>query len=377
MAGIKDKKIKGVHRVTKRLAGGGLRVYYYAFRGGPRFWVADGKAWPQDPAYAIAYAKAIEGAPTGIVHPGQHSTAAVIERYRTSIHFARLAPHTRADYEKYLIAFETEFGLDPIAMFEEKASLAEIREWKDRWAHSPKLYDYATSVVTRLLNWAKDEDACIAMHCHIGVARVYKTDRAGIVWQPEEIEALLAVANEREARIVVAASEGGLTPQDLGALDRKNVQRTPKGRRIFLQRRKTKAPMGIPFTPALARLIDATPMDQEHLVVPLDGHELTPLRASQIVRDLKDRANAAAEVDSSLTHVRDCLRLYDMRGTAATALLRAGCTLNEIAVSMGWGLRQAANIIENYAALVPEVSDEVLRKLEAARARADTDGEAR
>ncbi|SFU68152.1 hypothetical protein SAMN04488527_110100 [Aliiroseovarius crassostreae] len=40
-----------------------------------------------------------------------------------------------------------------------------------------------------------------------------------------------------------------------------------------------------------------------------------------------------------------------MRGTAATELLRAGCSLQEIAVTMGWGLRHAGNIIERYAAL--------------------------
>ncbi|MEY8840180.1 hypothetical protein AB9K41_14235, partial [Cribrihabitans sp. XS_ASV171] len=93
----------------------------------------------------------------------------------------------------------------------------------------------------------------------------------------------------------------------------------------------------------------------------------TPERASGIVRDLKARANAAAEEDSTKIHIRDELRLYDMRGTAATELLRAGCSLNEIAVTRGWGLRHAANIIEKYAAVVPEVADEVLDKLNAQR----------
>jgi hypothetical protein len=98
-----------------------------------------------------------------------------------------------------------------------------------------------------------------------------------------------------------------------------------------------------------------------------------PERASQIVRDLKDRANEAAETDEMKTPIRDELRLYDLRGTAATALLRAGCTLNEIAVTMGWGLRHASNIIEKYAALVPEISDEVLEKLKVAHDRAQAE----
>jgi hypothetical protein len=77
--------------------------------------------------------------------------------------------------------------------------------------------------------------------------------------------------------------------------------------------------------------------------------------------------NAAAESDPKAITIRDELRLYDMRGTAATELLRAGCSLNEIAVTMGWGLRHAGNIIEKYAATVPEVADEVLAKLTIAR----------
>ena len=155
---------------------------------------------PGDPEYAIAFADALRSAPTGIKTIGLHSTAAVIDRYRKSAHFMKLKPRTQSDYEKYLTAFEAEFGEDPVKMFEEKASISEIRVWKQKWKHSPKQYDYATSVVTRLLNWTKKEDASIDMHHHVGVERLYKSDRADIIWLPEEVHALLAVANEREAK---------------------------------------------------------------------------------------------------------------------------------------------------------------------------------
>ena len=52
-----------------------------------------------------------------------------------------------------------------------------------------------------------------------------------------------------------------------------------------------------------------------------------------------------------------------MRGTAATNLIRADCSLREIATYMGWGLRHASNIIETYVRLVPEESDRVAEKL--------------
>ncbi|WP_295536895.1 tyrosine-type recombinase/integrase [uncultured Thioclava sp.] len=362
-------RLKGIHQVRKRLANAKIREYHYAFRGGPQFWHSDNGVAIGSPDYVAAFSNAAKpGRLTKIPDIASGSTTrAVIERYRRSLHFQKLAERTQSDYEKYLKSFDTEFGVDPIKMFEEKESLGEIRTWKEQWSHSPKSYDYATSVVTRLLNWARDEDVALSNHHHVNVARLYKSNRSEIIWLPEELRALLAVANDREARVVIAASEGGLTPQDIGILTRDRVQNTPKGRRLLFKRSKSKKVTSIPVTPALAKLIDETPNEQKQLIISLDGRRPQPERASGIVRDLKARANAAAATNTTLYHIRDELRLYDMRGTAATELLRAGCSLNEIAVTMGWGLRHAANIIEKYAAIVPEVADEVLAKLTAAR----------
>jgi len=122
-------------------------------------------------------------------------------------------------------------------------------------------------------------------------------------------------------------------------------------------------PMSLPVTDALGALIDDLPEDQELLVTSITGKPLTALRASQIIRGIKDRHNKKVDDKPLSVRIRDELRPYDLRGTAATALLRANCSLNEIAVTMGWALRHAANVMERYAALVPEVSDEVHRKL--------------
>ena len=51
------------------------------------------------------------------------------------------------------------------------------------------------------------------------------------------------------------------------------------------------------------------------------------------------------------------LRLYDARGTAATRLLEAGADLKEIAVHMGWSIKHAADVIERYVALSPQMAD--------------------
>ena len=370
----------GLHRVHKKLADGTVVQYHYAWRGGPQFWNSTSAVVVGTEDYLKGFIEASKPSlrSRAAIPVSGKSTSSVIDRFRKSIHYKSKAPRTKRDYDKYLDEFEKSFGEDPIKLFEEKEAVSEIREWKEKWAHSPKQYDYATSVITRLLNWSQGEGASILTHHHKNIQRVYKSNRSDIIWLPEELMALLNVAVEREQRVVIAASEGGLTPQDIGILTREHVQKTPKGRRLYFRRTKTSTPTSIPVTPALGELIDTTPADQKYLVVSLEGRQLTPERASGIVRSLKKRANAAAEKEGKHTvengrpkiHVRDELRLYDMRGTAATELLRAGCSLNEIAVTMGWGLRHAANIIEKYAALVPEVADEVLSKLTAARKKA-------
>lgn len=181
---------------------------------------------------------------------------------------------------------------------------------------------------------------------------------------------LLDEARPSEVPIIIAFSEGGLAPQDVGFLKREHIQQTPKGRRLYFRRQKTDNPVSLPVTEALGRLIDSLPEDQELLVTSLNGGTLTALRASQVIRDIKLRHNEKVDAGLLPIRIRDELRPYDMRGTAATALLRAGCSLNEIAVTMGWGLRHASNVIERYAALVPEVTDEVHKKLVKAKRKA-------
>jgi integrase len=295
------------------------------------------------------------------------STSAILGKYLDSVEFKGLADRTKKDYLGFLSSFEAEFGDDPVAMFEEPESVNEIGEWRKKWEHSPKRYDYAGTVVTRFLNWALKTNKSLKQHHHTGLTKQYKSNRADVIWLPEEIEALLNEATPEESRVIIAASEGGLAPQDIGVLRREHVQKTQKGRRLLLKRTKTGNPISLPVTPALGALIDTMPEGQDLIVPSLTGGVLTARRASGIIVDVRKRHNAKAKKDDTLIAIRQELRPYDLRGTAATQLLRAGCSLNEIAVTMGWGLRHAANVIENYAALVPEVSDDVLEKLTAFR----------
>lgn len=103
-------------------------------------------------------------------------------------------------------------------------------------------------------------------------------------------------------------------------------------------------------------MIDATPPDRLLILTNAHGQALTPHRASEGVRQWRDKAKLS-----------DDLRLYDARGTAATRLLNAGLSLAEIANHMGWSVRYAANVIEHYARVSPAETDAVLVKLARAK----------
>lgn len=110
----------------------------------------------------------------------------------------------------------------------------------------------------------------------------------------------------------------------------------------------------VPITPRVASLIEKTPRDQSTFIV---NHEGQPFRESNslgaVVHDWRDKLGLRKE-----------LHLYDARGNAVTRLVRAGCTIAELAAHMGWSVAHAADMVSRYAALDPEMTDGILDKVE-------------
>ncbi|WP_231703956.1 site-specific integrase [Cochlodiniinecator piscidefendens] len=107
----------------------------------------------------------------------------------------------------------------------------------------------------------------------------------------------------------------------------------------------------------MAAIIDSTPIDRFLILTNASGGALTAHRASEGLRQWRDKAKLSPE------DIGYDLRLQDTRGTAATRLLNSGLSLAEIANHMGWSVRYAANVIEHYARVSPDETDAVLVKL--------------
>ena len=157
-------------------------------------------------------------------------------------------------------------------------------------------------------------------------------------------------------RILCVACETGLRPGDLIKLTLGSVEDTPAGRRLRVRIYKLKRLAHIPVTPNLTAIVVSTPAGQLLLLTNANGRKLTEHRASEGLRQWRDKAALSQD-----------LRLQDCRGTAATRLLDAGLSLSEIASHMGWSIRTAANVIEHYARVSPNETDAVLVKLKQAK----------
>src|SRR5262249_55785097 len=98
-------RLKGINKVTTKLADGRTVTYTYAWKGGPRL---PGK--PGSPEFIASYNDAVASRKT----PPQGVLRAILHRYQTNPQFRLLGERTRADYTDKIRRIEARFGDFPI-----------------------------------------------------------------------------------------------------------------------------------------------------------------------------------------------------------------------------------------------------------------------
>lgn len=212
------------------------------------------------------------------------------------------------------------------------------------------------ATMQRIISFAHGR-GILGEHHLLRINRRKRSNRAHIVWSQAEIDAFVAGAPVYVGRILVAAVETGFRPGDLQVFSRRDVERTSGNlSRIILRTRKSRGRnyASVPVTPRLAKLLAELPADQERIIVTSEGKPFVQTDSlGQLISEWRDELGIRGE-----------LRLYDARGTAVTRLVRAGCTLSELAAHMGWSYQHAAQMLERYAALDPDMADGILEKVE-------------
>jgi integrase len=344
--------LKGIHRVRMKLGDGSMREYHYAWRGkgAPIFWRNDSGVKIGSPEYLAALA---ECAPKGDMARGLFRE--VILGFLASQDFGKLSPRYRKDIETSVRhpknGIEAKFGTAPMAAFSDARIRGRVLAWRD--TIGGKVGDDRVRHLQRIVKWGLDRGK-ITQHQLTDIASIYESNRAEVLWHPDEIAAFTKGAPAHIARILMAATETGLRPGDLATLRKEHIHPTPNGKRIVLWTAKGKRHRrmaSIPVTPRMDEIIEAAKGD--YIITNMRGQ---PYKHGNYLGD------AVSEWRDKIGLRRD-LRLYDARGTAATRLLAAGADLKEIATHMGWSIKHASEVIEHYVALSPDMTDGLAAKL--------------
>jgi site-specific recombinase XerD len=347
--------LPGVHRIRARLRSGGAAEYWYAWRGGPRILAASA---PNRPALARAVAKAtpaaIEayGRATASAAPDTVSFYGLVTRYLAAMEeVPTLGPRSRSDRRKHL-----DFARGPdgalskmeVRAFESRKARAFLLKWRDGFKATPKTADERLYAVSVVLAWAVDQGE-LSANPVADFPRIYHSNRAEIIWRPDQQAAILEDAAPAFRAAFELAACSGIREDDLIRLPKTAVGQdaivwqTAKSRR-----RRT---IVIPITPRLRRCLAAMPRHSATTVLassrgrPWTASGLAAaLRRQRLNADKKAKERRGPEAQADI----EGLRWHDLRGTAATNFLLDGLEFQEVALILGWKPDRVKEIAARY-----------------------------
>jgi integrase len=333
-------RLKGINSKRKRLADGTLRIYYYAWKGGPPL-----RGEPGTPEFVHSYNEAIA---TKAATP-QGALLSVLQAYQVSGEFDGLAARTRFDYVKHIKVIEKEFGDFPKAALTDRRTRGVFLAWRDKLAaKSRRQADYAWQVFARILSWGHNRGLVLANPCARG-GRLYRGSRVDRIWTTDDEAAFLRSAPAHFHLPLLLALWTGQRQGDLLRLPWSAYD----GTHIRLKQSKTGQRVVIPVGAPLKAALDAA---TKHGPLILTNSLKRPWTSHGFQASWGIAAKKAGIVG---------VTFHDLRGTAVTRLAIVECTEAEIAYITGHSLRDVRSILDaNYLHRDPALGQSAIRKLE-------------
>jgi integrase len=331
--------LKGIAKATAK-----GRVYYYAWRGGPRL-----RGEPGSPEFMASYNEAVENRRT----PDTSRFRSLVTLYKASGDYKNLAESTKRNWSPWLDRIGRHFGDLRIAQFDRPQKIRPvIRRWRSQWADRPRTADFGMQVLSRVMSYAVDPLGKIASNPCEGIKQLYRNDRSDIIWTDADVAHIKKTCSDEIANAVDLAGHTGLRLSDLVRVawshvgDDAIVLTTGKSK----HRREAIIPLYRALRDVLARI---------------------PKRAITILASSRRRSWTAdgfgssfnkAKIDAGMAE-RD-LHFNDLRGTAATKFYIAGFTMREIAETLAWEEESVEKIIRRYVGRSAAIKARI-KKLEA------------
>lgn len=332
-------ELKGINKVTVKLAGGRVGVYYYHRSTGTRL-----TGEPGTPEFLASIAEAQKKVPTR----DTNNLAGLVRQYEATRSWRNLAEATRKEYKRILTFWDKEYGTLPLAGLEEKQFRAAVLRWHDKFSEArPREADNRVTVLARILSWGTS-DGPLNVNVLETFERAYKSDRADKIWLPEHVDAFMACADPEMQLALVLALHTGQRQADI----RKMAWANYDGARISIRQGKTGRQVAIPCTKALKTTLDGLQRRGALILLTKTG------------RAFQKRYFAEKWLSTAQEAKIEDLHFHDMRGTTVTMLFEAGCTVAEAAAITGHSLRRAQEILDRYLSRTSTMADNAIAKLE-------------
>jgi integrase len=314
------RDVKGLHKVVSK-----GRVYWYAWRerGAPRVRGEYGTA-----DFWASYDAAIRERYTP--EPGRFR--ALVTLYKASADYQKLAPSTKVQWGPWLDRIAAYFDLS-IAAFDNPKVRPIIRQWRGKYADTPRTADMGMQVLSRVCGYAVEQGKLTVNPCE-GIKALYSADRAAIIWTDADIAAIKQVVSPEVGNAIDLAAMTGLRRGDLLSLSWSHVHEheiiiatNKSGQRV-----EARIPLYTDLRAVLARI---------------------PKRAITILTNSKGRAWTGDGLGSIIIEAKKKagigeLHFHDLRGTAATKFYAAGLPLRVIAEILGWTENSVEYILRKY-----------------------------
>lgn len=334
-------KVKGIHRTTKKLKDGSERVYFYAWRGGPRL-----EGEPGSDEFMQSYLDAKKKARLRFTDPD--TFGALLKEYQGAPEFAKLRASTRRDYLRTLDRIAEKFEDMPIVALDDLAVRAEFKAFRDTFADRPREADRVWAVLKRVLNVAKDKGRIRWNPCE-GGGKLYDGSRAEFIWNAPDIALFEARAPHHLFGPFLAALETGQRQGDILALRWNQYD----GTHIRLVQSKGRKPVSVRASSRLKAHLDSLSRVSTHVFVTSRGTPWTSDGYQASFRKLTTKLG--------LSH----LNFHDLRGTFITMRRREGASIEEIAAVTRHSIKDVREVLEkHYLAFDQSFADGVILRME-------------
>jgi len=333
-------RLKGINSITKRLADGTARTYWYAWKSGPPL-----RGEPGSPEFVASYNEAVARK----VVPPAGKLLSLLHAYQESDDYRSRRDRTRRDYLAKIKLIESEFGDFPLAGLADRRSRGIFMAWRDKLAlKSRRQADYAFQVLALILSFGMDRGLIAANPCARG-GRLYRGNRVDKIWTAEDEAAFLKTAPAHLHLPLLLALWTGQRQGDLLRLPWSAYD----GARIRLRQSKTGTPVSFRAGAPLKAALDAAATRSPIILTTSDGKPWTEGGFCASWRKAQAKAGIIG------------VTFNDLRGTAVTRLALVGCTEAEIASITGHTLRDVRSILDaHYLHRDPALADNAIRKLE-------------